>query len=154
MGGFVMKKIVTSLLAAFILSLPLSAFAATAVFKVGNGQYSVNGSVKEDAAPYSKNGRTYLPLRYAAYAVGIGDNSIFWSNDTQTAFLSKNGTIVAVKIGAHSIQVGNQIIPTDAPAELSQDRVMLPIRALSESLGCEVKWDEQTNLVTVTTTDK
>jgi hypothetical protein len=149
-----MKKICSSLLATCILALPLSAFAATAVFKVGNGQYSVNGTLKNDAAPYLKNGRTYLPLRYAAYAVGIGDNSIFWSNDTQTAFLDKNGTIVAVKIGAHSIQVGNQIIPVDAPVELSQDRVMLPIRALSESLGCEVKWDGQTNLVTVKTVDK
>lgn len=149
-----MKKIVTSLLAACILSLPLSAFAAEAVFKIGNGKYSVNGTLKDDAAPYIQNGRTYLPLRYAAYAVGIGDNSIFWSNDTQTAFLDKNGTIVAVKIGAHSIQVGNQIFPIDAPAELFQDRVMLPIRALSESLGCEVKWDEKTNLVTVKTVDK
>lgn len=148
-----MKKWLSSILAMAIMTSPLSALAAQAAFKIGNGKYSVNGTIKEDAEPFIKNGRTYLPLRYAAYSVGIGDNSIFWSNDNQTAYLSKNGTIVAVKIGAHSIEVGSQIIPVDAPAEMYKDRVMLPIRAIAEGLGCDVQWDEKDNMVIVNTKD-
>jgi hypothetical protein len=147
------KKWISGFIACVLVASPLSAFAAQSAFKIGNGNYSINGTIKQDAEPYIKNGRTYLPLRYAAYSVGIGDNSIFWSNDTHTAFLAKNGTIMAVKIGAHSIQVGNQTIPVDAPAEMYKDRVMLPIRAIAEGLGCNVQWDEKDNMVIVKTKD-
>jgi hypothetical protein len=136
---------------ALIVTLPLSAFADQSAFKIGNGKYSINGTIKEDAEPYIKNGRTYLPLRYAAYSVGIGDNSIYWSTNSQTAYLAKNGTILSVKIGTHSIQVGSRAVPVDAPAEMYKDRVMLPIRAIAEGFGCNVQWDAKDYTVIVNT---
>jgi hypothetical protein len=146
-----MKKWISGLISFALIASPISASAAQSAFKIGNGKYSINGTIKQDAEPYIKNGRTYLPLRYAAYSVGIGDNSIFWSNDSQTAYLAKNNTVVAVKIGAYSIQVGNKMIPIDAPAEMYKNRVMLPIRAIAEGLGCTVQWDSMNQMVTVNT---
>lgn len=75
-----MKKLITLLLVGLILMAGgvQTASAAEATFIIGNGTYVVNEEVRQDTAPYIKNGRTYLPLRYAAYAVGIGDNSIYW----------------------------------------------------------------------------
>jgi len=141
-----MKKIISLL--AFLLLTPLPVFA-DASFKIGNGKYNINGMLKDDAAPYIKNGYTYLPLRYVGYAVGIGDNSVYWDKENQSAILSKDGKIVIVKIGAKSIYVDGTIIPTESAAEISKDRVMLPLRAVSEALGCEVEWFPEAQQVLV-----
>lgn len=148
-----MRKVILVLVVVFALFLPVFANAAESVFKVGLGRYNINGLVREDAAPYIKDNRTYLPLRYVAYACGIGDNSITWDNESRTAYLAKSGEIMSVKVGEKTILVGGRKVTTDAPAELLQDRVMLPLRAVAEALDCQVKWDEATQRVFVIVPD-
>lgn len=114
-----------------------------AIFKIGNGKYNINGQTIQDVAPYIKNDRTYLPLRFVAYSLGIGDNSIYWDQDTQTVYLSRNDKVVAVKIGANLMVVGQQSVVIDAPAEISMDRTMLPIRLIAEAFDCQVVWDNE-----------
>jgi len=119
-------------------------------FKIGVGTYSINGYVKQDVAPYISNNRTYLPLRYAAYAVGIGDNSIAWDPNTKTAYLLRNGVLMVVPVGSPTIRVGDRVVQVDASAELKDGRVMLPIRAVAELFGCRVDWDSVNRVVTIT----
>lgn len=126
-----------------------SALGAEAVFKIGNSKYMVNEELREDTAPYIKNGRTYLPLRYAAYAAGIGDNSIYWDGATKTVFLAKNNEIISVRVGEQIIISDTMIKVTDAPAELVNGRVMLPLRAVTEALRCNVEWDANNQQVIV-----
>ncbi|MDI6604139.1 MAG: copper amine oxidase N-terminal domain-containing protein [Thermoanaerobacteraceae bacterium] len=41
----------------------------TAIFTIGKNEYSINGQpYPMDVAPYIKDDRTFLPLRYIAYA--------------------------------------------------------------------------------------
>jgi len=139
-----MSKAKISVLAIlFLLISGCPALAAESVFIIGNGTYSINGEIRKDTAPYIKNGRTYLPLRYAAYAAGIGDNSIYWDGTTKTAYMTKKGEILSVRVGERVIISGNRIIVTDAPAELMGGRVMLPLRAIAEAFGCQVEWDAE-----------
>jgi trimeric autotransporter adhesin len=155
-----MKKKKSFLLMALtlFLTLPFSMASAqsnnVAAFKIGNGAYNVNGTVKQDVAPFIKNNRTYLPLRYVAYACGIGDNSIAWDNEISTAYLAKGNELLKIQIGSHSMVVGNRTLPLDAPAEITKGRTMLPLRAISEALDCQVQWDEKNQLVTVTSSPK
>lgn len=146
-----MKRIFIFLSTLFLLSLSFHALAAgnQAVFTIGNSSYNVNGTSLTDSEPYIKDGRTFLPLRYAAYSCGIGDNSITWNQENQTAILSKNNTLVMVKLGENSIYAGGQVIPTDTAAEIYKDRVMLPLRAVAEALRCQVKWDPEKQQVTI-----
>lgn len=148
-----MKKLITLLLVGLILMAGgvQTASAAEATFIIGNGTYVVNEEVRQDTAPYIKNGRTYLPLRYAAYAVGIGDNSIYWEGTTKTAYLAKNNEIMSIRVGEMMIFKGTTVIITDAPAELVNGRVMLPLRSIAEALGCEVEWDGDNQRVIVRT---
>lgn len=137
-----MRKILILALAVMILAVPGNAYAGEAVFKIGCGKYSINGTVRDDVAPYIKNNRTYLPLRYCCYALGIGDNSIKWDNESKTAYLTKNGEILAIKVGSKNIQLGNKNIITDAPPEITEGRMMLPLRSVAEAFGCDVQWDD------------
>jgi len=129
---------------------PTLAGTNVARFKVGVGTYSINGYVRQDVAPYISHNRTYLPLRYAAYAVGIGDNSIAWDPNTKTAYLLRNGVLMVVPVGSPTIRVGDRVVQVDAPAELKDGRVMLPIRAVAELFGCRVDWDSVNRVVTIT----
>jgi hypothetical protein len=147
------KKHFLWMIVTLLLVLPFSVVSAQsaniATFKIGNGLYNVNGAVKQDVAPFIKSNRTYLPLRYVAYACGIGDNSIFWDNESSTAYLVKNSELLKIQIGSNSMTVGNRTISLDAPAEIMNGRTMLPLRAVSEALDCQVQWDEKSQLVTV-----
>jgi hypothetical protein len=125
------------------------ASAAESTFIIGKGDYVINNETRQDTAPYIKNGRTYLPLRYAAYAVGIGDNSIYWEGTTKTVYLAKNDEIMSIRVGEMMIFSGTKVIITDAPAELVNGRVMLPLRSIAEALGCEVEWDGDNQRVIV-----
>lgn len=149
-----MRVVLSLMIAMFLFASVSSASPAEAQFKLGVGKYSINGYIKDDVAPYVKNGRMYLPMRYVAYAVGIGDNSIQWDAEKNTAYFAKPDPtgqlkIVAVTIGQNYIMVGNEKKSIDAPAELKNGRTMLPLRAVAEAFGCEVKWDPESKIATV-----
>ncbi|WP_027416053.1 copper amine oxidase N-terminal domain-containing protein [Aneurinibacillus terranovensis] len=140
-----LRKEVAFLLGLFMSCNPIvvqaNATVPTSVFTIGKGTYSVNGMVRNDAPPYIENGRVYLPLRYVAYSCGIGDNSIYWDQEKQTAYLLKSSNLLAVKIGEQFITLNGKKVPMDAKATYKQGRVMLPLRAISEALNCIVQWD-------------
>ena len=41
-------------------------------------------------------------------------------------------------------------IPIDVPAKIVNNRTLVPVRAISESLGCDVGWDGDTRTVSIT----
>lgn len=134
-----------------ILTIGSATFAAESNYKIGVGKYNINNSEKTDVAPYVKNNRTYLPLRFVGYAVGIGDNNIQWDQETQTAFLAQSDKIVAVKVGDKAIFINNEKKPIDAPPEIKDGRIMLPLRAVAEAFDCEVQWYPEYQVAQVTT---
>lgn len=123
----------------------------TAVFKVGETKYTVNGvEYTMDVAPYVKDGRTYLPVRYVAYALGVDPNNVYWNDETQTVILLKGGTSVQLTIGSKILKLnGNVDIPMDVAPELVNGRTMLPFRFVAQALGAQVEWDEATQTVTM-----
>ena len=67
-----MKKILTLLFAAGLLTC-----TSYAVSALGDIDIQVNGSyIKTDAAPYIKNDRTLVPIRFVAEALGA--DSVVW----------------------------------------------------------------------------
>ena len=45
----------------------------------------------------------------------------------------------------------SEVIELDVPAQLINDRTLVPIRAISESFGCNVDWVDATQTVVITT---
>lgn len=123
---------------------------ATVVFTVDNTKYTVNGVEKTaDVAPYIKDGRTFLPVRYVAEALGVSSDNILWDAATKTVTLFKGDRVVKLKIGSKVLYVNGTAINMDVAPEIKDGRTMLPLRWVGTALGVTVEWDEEARTVTV-----
>lgn len=117
---------------------------------VGNCTAVVDGRFAQlDAAPYIKNGRTFLPVRFVAEALGA---SVAWDAATSTATLSSEEGVIKLRTGARNIIVNENYCEyreIDIAPEIKNGRMMLPIRPIAEALNCAVDWNESTNEATI-----
>ncbi|KAB2953781.1 copper amine oxidase N-terminal domain-containing protein [Heliorestis acidaminivorans] len=123
----------------------------SAEFKVNETTYFVNGVEKTmDVAPYIKDGRTFLPVRYVAEALGIANQNIVWDGANSTVTLIQGATVVQVTIGSNVMTVNGAAITMDvAPEVVDPGRVMLPLRFIAERFGAVPGWDAATQTVTI-----
>lgn len=123
----------------------------TAVFTIGSTEYKVgNATNTMDVAPYIKDDRTYLPIRYVGYALGIADHNILWDDASKTATLIQGDKVVQVKIGSTTMMVNGVAIAMDVAPEITSDRTMLPFRFIGQAFGADFAWDDATKTVTMT----
>ena len=121
----------------------------SAIFAIGNTSITTSaGTVTMDVAPYVKDNRTYVPMRYLAEALGA---EVVWDQTAQTVTLSKGDTIVIFTIGSTAYTVNSKSAVADVAPEIASDRTMLPARYVAEALGSEIKWDEVTQQVLIIT---
>jgi hypothetical protein len=107
----------------------------------------VNGtSVVFDQPPVINNGRTIVPMRAIFEALGVQVN---WDGDTQTITATKDTTKIIVKIGNTQATVNGETKTLDVPAQIINNRTMVPVRFISESLGAKVYWAENSQTVTI-----
>lgn len=105
----------------------------------GNGIYYNKEKHDIDAPAYIKDNRTLIPVRAVSEAFGL---DVDWNGDTQTVTID----------GKAKIKLGdtNMILPDgttytlDVPAEVSNNRTFLPLRALCEQiLKKDVTWNDR-----------
>jgi len=113
--------------------------------------YDLAGNVNAvvmDVLPMVTEGRTLLPLRFTAYALGA---SIDWTPSTDTTpltvFITLNGETLAIPIGILTPEL--VALGMDTPATLANGRTMIPLRFVGEFFGAIVKWDEEAQTITV-----
>ncbi|WP_165611005.1 copper amine oxidase N-terminal domain-containing protein [Desulfofundulus australicus] len=121
---------------------------ATVVFKVGDTKFTLNGVEQTmDVAPYIKNGRTYIPVRYSAQAVGVAAENILYNGGKVT--LIKGDKVVQFTIGSNVMLINGVAVTMDVKAEVTSGRTMLPFRYVAQALGAQVNWDPTTQTVTM-----
>ncbi len=115
--------------------------ANTAVFTIDKDTYTVNGEIKTmDASPYLSAGRTMMPVRYVADALGIDSSFIVWDGDTKTVSIFGD-KVVQIKLNDKNMKVGNSIVAMSAAPEMKANRVFIPVAEIARALGAEVNWD-------------
>jgi len=123
---------------------------AEVVFTIGSTGYRVGGEEREmDVAPYIKDGRTYAPVRYLAYAVGLTDEQMHWDGENRTVTLFTGERLIQFKVGQKAYVLQGVAIPMDVAPETVNGRVMLPYRYLAQALGLEVRWDAENRQVII-----
>lgn len=116
-------------------------------FAIGQNAYYINGQrYHMDAAPFTENGRTYVPVRYLAESLGLTDNNIKWNENTAAVTLEDGMTLKFVNNSA-TCYINGQIKNIDAPMLERNGRVYLPAKYVAEPFGYKVRWDEVSQTV-------
>lgn len=124
--------------------------ANTGIFTIGSTTYTINGVEKTmDVAPYISDSRTYMPIRYVAYAMGIDDNNILWDGDQRTVTLIKGDKVVQMAIGSKTLLINGAAVTMDVAPVITSDRTMLPIAFVAQAFGSVATWDATTQTVTI-----
>lgn len=137
-GKFDMKAIALTV-GLMILLICLAQGASAAPRLVIDGKF-----VELDTTPMIRSATVFVPLR-----------GVFEQFKAQVSFDKKSLKVVAVKgkntvvlvVGSNRAKVNGvqQIMPI--PAFIYNNRTMVPLRFISESLGCEVKWEPGKSIV-------
>jgi outer membrane protein assembly factor BamB len=123
------------------------------ILKIGNTTFIVNGVQNTlDSPPVIKNNRTLLPIRVIIEALG---GSVSWDGTEKKVTITLKETTIQLWIGKPTAKVNGTDSPIDATnpkvvPEIINGRTMLPLRFVTENLGCDVQWDGTTKTVTIT----
>ena len=97
-----------------------------------------------DVQPFFENGRTMVPFRTVAEALGAEVGY-----DSGTVSASLDGTVCRFAIGGDTLTVSDRVtgkvlktVPLDAAPIEKDGRTCVPVRFLAESLGLTVEWDD------------
>jgi hypothetical protein len=128
---------------------------ATTTFTIGSTSYTVEENkvaVEKtmDVAPYIKDGRTYLPVRFVAEALGVAEDNILWDPVSRKVTIFKGDRIAQMTIDSTTLLVNGVELTMDVAPEITNGRTMLPVRWMTQALGATIAWDAETQTVTVT----
>lgn len=111
--------------------------------------------VEFDVKPIMLDDRTLVPMRKIFEALGA---VVTWDDETQTAFGTNGKVVIAFQIDNNimtksAANAQSEVIELDVAAQLINDRTLVPIRAISESFGCDVDWIDEIQTVVIKTAE-
>lgn len=99
-----------------------------------------------DVPPVIESGRTLVPLRAIFEALGA---QVEWDEATKAVTAKSGEDTVKLTIDKTQAFCNDKEVALDVPAKLVQGRTIVPLRFVSESLGAEVNWNEETQVITI-----
>ena len=116
---------------------------------------SYNKKVKIDpdndgVVPYITNDRTLVPIRFVAETLGT---EVLWEEGWKYCIIKKDDKEIKLNFNSAEFEVNGEKIFFDAPVELKFDRTMVPLRFVSEHLGCDVYWNDANKAVVLSPAD-
>lgn len=144
-----MKKNVAILICLCMMFVNIQAFALELVDVVLDGEvmeFDVPAQIIDD--------RTMVPMRAIFEELGA---EVEWMDEGELIFAIKDTKVITMKIGQSFFTIGNIFTDYSYQKELDvapmlvDDRTLVPVRAVAESLDCTVDWDEANQTVIITT---
>jgi hypothetical protein len=121
---------------------------------IGRTVYYVNNQqLTMDTSPIIAEKRTLLPIRYVAEAIGA---AVQWHAEQQRTTITLGDRVIELWIGRNIATVNGvnkAIDPLNSnvkPMLVPPGRIMLPVRFISENLGCRVDYNSATKEVRIT----
>jgi hypothetical protein len=100
-----------------------------------------------DVQPIITNGRSLIPIRQIAEALGLSVNDVSYSNGVVTINSGSNRMII--RNNEQQVYLNGKAYATDAPAQIVNGRMMVPLRAISQLFNRNVQWDANSGTVTI-----
>lgn len=142
------RKILTLTLAIIMLLMPADALAKRHQKRdiPLNGIIVNDHIVFSDVAPYIKNSRTYVPIRFIAEELGF---DVKWDAKTKKVTMTDGESTVELTIGSKTMLVNGKKVKLDAPAEIKDQRTFVPLRAIAEAFGKKVEYSNDYRAVCI-----
>ncbi len=142
------RKILTLTLAIIMLLMPADALAKRHQKRdiPLNGIIVNDHIVFSDVAPYIKNSRTYVPIRFIAEELGF---DVKWDAKTKKVTMTDGESKVELTIGSKTMLVNGKKVKLDAPAEIKDQRTFVPLRAIAEAFGKKVEYSNDYRAVCI-----
>ena len=101
-----------------------------------------------DAKPFiDERDRVLVPIRFVSEALGA---FVDWENETRTAVIKQDNDVIRYTVYQPMAYLNGEMMVMDTYGILKDERTLVPIRFISELLGCKVEWDEKTATVVIT----
>lgn len=110
---------------------------------------NLNGNkITFDQPPVIQNGRTLVPMRKIFEQLGC---LVFWDEDDRSVEAWQAGIyIMTLWVDNYYMKLGNSdYLELDVAPTIINDRTLVPLRAISESMGAEVEWNGTTRTVDI-----
>ncbi len=139
-----MRRLLSLFLAVLMV---MTLFSSVAVYADDSIKVVIDGvNQTYDVMPVIVNDRTLVPMRGIFEALGAEIN---WDDATKTVVGTKGDVKVTLTIGNNVAKVGDTEVTLDSPATIVSDRTMVPVRFISEAMGCKVNWIADTRTVDI-----
>ena len=128
------------------------ALDSTVLMKAGEARAYVDESevqintVNPDITPIVKNNITLIPLRFVSESLGA---EVEWNAEERSVSVTKGDTLIKMKIGSNEFTVNGEAVTQDSAPIIENDTTYLPARFIAETLGFDVKYDENTKLILI-----
>ncbi len=112
---------------------------------------TLNGQKLEfDQAPIIKEGRTLVPMRKIFEALGY---DVEWDDGTITVY-DDGDVIMILWIDDYEMLVADEngdlkSVELDVPPQIVNERTLVPVRAISDSVGADVDWNNSSRTVII-----
>ena len=90
-----------------------------------------------DVVPFIENNLTYVPVRFLSEAFGA---TVEWKENK--AYIDLNGDTLVFTPGSTEVEYKGAIVDAGAPLIIKNERIFVPLRAVSELYGKKVFWDD------------
>ncbi len=102
--------------------------------------------IQTDTPPTISQGRTFVPMRSIFEALGA---NIIWTDASKSVLATLGEKTVFITVGDSLAFVDNSPVTLDTPAKIVNNRVLVPVRFVSEALGYTVDWDSSTQTINI-----
>lgn len=100
-----------------------------------------------DTPPVIRDGRVLVPVR--AFSEGLGAQ-VAWNPENHQVTITRGATIITLTQGSTGGTVNGKVIALETSAEFAGNRLYVPLRFVSEVLGCQVAWDPDAQMAVIT----
>ena len=138
-----MKKIIPIILSLTAVMSTSTALAEENITVMLNGQ-----AMDFDVAPIIQNDRVLVPMR--AIFEELHCSVDYTDIDGKQIITAKNDSnTISLEIGSNEMTVNDEKVSLDTAPVIIDDRTLVPLRAVSEALDCNVDWDGDTKTVAI-----
>lgn len=95
-----------------------------------------------DVLPKIVEDRTLVPIRALANALGISNDNIIYDEKTENITIKNGKTTIKLTVGSNIAYINGEEKIIDVPANVYDDRTLLPLRFIAEAFECNVEWTE------------